>query len=235
MDREHAWLPKLAPHLSVEVPDPVEVGEPDLDYPFRWLLYRWIDGEDAGVGGVGDWCDLARDAAEFVRELQLVDSEGATLARNRGRSLEPHDEAVRRAIQAMGHEIDADRALALWDEALHAEPWTGPPVWVHGDLLPGNLLVRDGRLVGVIDWSATGIGDPACETMLAWAMPAEARAVYRESLGLDDATWARGRGWTIEQAVKFIPYYATTIPKAVEAARFRLETVLAEGHALAER
>ena len=226
--REHDWLPVLARHLPVKLPDPVAVGEPDLGYPFRWLVYRWIEGEDAGVGEVGDWDDLARDVAEFVQELQLVDAEGAPSARKRGRGLEPHNEAVRVAIQAMGAAVDVDRALAVWDEALHADTWAGPPVWVHGDLLPGNLLVRDGRLVGVIDWSATGVGDPACDTMLAWTMPSEARAVYRETLGLDDATWARGRGWTIEQAVRFIPYYAATIPSEVEAARQRLEAVLSE-------
>jgi aminoglycoside phosphotransferase (APT) family kinase protein len=99
---------------------------------------------------------------------------------------------------------------------------------VHADLLPGNVLVRDGRLAGIIDWSASGTGDPACEAMLAWAMPAEARARFRALLDMDDAAWARGRGWAIEQSVHFIPYYAATIPAGVAAARARLEALLTD-------
>ena len=98
--------------------------------------------------------------------------------------------------------------------------------WAREHRLPGNVVVRDGRLAGVIDWSAAGIGDPACDAMLAWAMPPGARAVYRAALGFDDATWARGRGWALEQAALFIPYYAQTIPDAVTAARLRLRALL---------
>jgi aminoglycoside phosphotransferase (APT) family kinase protein len=90
------------------------------------------------------------------------------------------------------------------------------------------VLTREGRLTGIIDWSAAGIGDPACEAMLAWAMPAEARAVYRAELDMDDATWARGRGWALQQAVQFIPYYEETIPDGVAAAKRRLAALLNE-------
>ena len=109
-----------------------------------------------------------------------------------------------------------------------ADPWVGPPVWVHGDLLPGNVIVREGRLTGIIDWSAAGLGDPACDVMLAWSLPPEARAAYRAALGVDEATWVRARGWAVEQAVNFIPYYADTIPDGVAAARRRLDAVLAD-------
>jgi aminoglycoside phosphotransferase (APT) family kinase protein len=142
--------------------------------------------------------------------------------------LAPHDAATRWAIRHLDGQIDVDRALAVWQAALDADPWPGRPVWVHGDLLPGNVVVRRDRLAGVIDWSAAGIGDPACDLMVAWALPPGVREQYRVALDVDEATWARARGWVIEQAVHFIPYYAETIPDAVGAARSRLQAVLSE-------
>jgi aminoglycoside phosphotransferase (APT) family kinase protein len=228
VEREHAWLPQLAPHLPAAVPVPLAVGEPGHGYPYPWLVFGWLEGTDALHGdGSFDWSVLAVDAAAFVRALHRVDLPDQPRARSRGGRLAPFDEHVRRSIRRLAGELDVARAEAVWDEALAAEPWTPPYVWVHADLLPGNVLVgANGRLAGVIDWSAAGTGDPAADTMLGWAMPAEARAVYRQALGLDDATWARGRGWVIQQTVEFIPYYERTIPDGVAAARRRLRAVL---------
>lgn len=234
VERERMWLPQLAPHLPAPVPAPIAVGEPesgsqaaDGGYPYPWLVFGWIHGTDALVADVPDWSMLAADVAAFVRALHRVDLPDQPRARSRGGKLGGRDEHVRGLIHALAGEIDVDRALAVWAEALAADEWEPPYVWVHADLLPGNLLVDDhGRLAGVIDWSAAGTGDPACETMLGWALPADARAVYRRELGLDDATWARGAGWTIEQTAAFIPYYERTIPDGVAAARRRLRAVL---------
>jgi aminoglycoside phosphotransferase (APT) family kinase protein len=169
---------------------------------------------------------LARDVARVVSVLERLDVAGAPSAGHRAGSLVPQDETTRRCISVLDGLIDVGRATSVWDEALCADAWPGAPVWVHGDLLPGNVLTRGGRLTGIIDWSASGVGDPACEAMLAWAMPPDARAVYRAELGMDDATWARGRGWALQQAVHFIPYYAKTIPDAVTAAKHRLDALL---------
>jgi aminoglycoside phosphotransferase (APT) family kinase protein len=224
--KEHRWLPRLAPHLPLSVPEPVGLGEPGCGYPYPWLVYRWLPGVDALAGPAPDWCAFARKAAAAVLALHEIDTTGAPPAGLRGGPLEVVDAVTRRAIGALDEAIDARRALAVWDAALGADQWSEPPLWVHGDLLPGNLLVENGSLTGVIDWSATGVGDPACETMLAWAMPRPARVEYRETLAVDDSTWARGRGWTLQQAVTFIPYYARTIPDGVAAARRRLDAVL---------
>jgi aminoglycoside phosphotransferase (APT) family kinase protein len=226
--KESQWLPRLASHLPAALPVPVAQGVPGRGYPFPWLVYQWLEGEDALTATVGDWCDLGHDVAGFVSALQRVDPAGAPPAGYRAGPLVPQDENTRRCITHLDGLIDVGRAMSVWDAALSAEPWSGPAVWVHGDLLPGNVLTREGRLTGIIDWSAAGIGDPACEAMLAWAMPAEARAVYRAELDMDDATWARGRGWALQQAVQFIPYYEETIPDGVAAAKRRLAALLNE-------
>lgn len=229
IDKEHEWLPYLAHHLPVAVPEPLARGAPGDGYPHPWLVYRWLDGEDALVAAVDDWCGLARDVAAFVTALQRVDPSGGPHPGKRGGPLAFHDESTRRAIAVLDGEIDVDLAMSVWDAALAAGPWNGAPVWVHGDLLPGNIVIHDARLGGVIDWSAAGVGDPACDAMLAWSLPSDARAVFGAELHADDATWARARGWTVEQAAQFIPYYADTIPEGVAAARRRLDAALADG------
>lgn len=138
----------------------------------------------------------------------------------------PLDEQARWAIERLDDVIDADRAVTVWETALRAERWTKPAVWTHGDLLAANIIVRDGTLAGVIDWSSAGVGDPACDAQLAWFFPPGSRAVYRDALGFDDSTWARARGWVLWQTAMFIPYYAATIPDAVATAKLRLQAVL---------
>ena len=224
--KEHEWLPRLGPGLPAGVPEPVALGEPGRGYPFPWLVYRWLPGTDVLAGPVPDWCALARQLAGFVAALQATATAGAPPAGVRGGRLDVLDRVARQAIAALDGQIDVRRAEAVWEAAVAVPAWDEPPVWVHGDLLPGNVLMERGLLAGVIDWSAAGLGDPACDTMLAWAMPSEARLAYRSALGVDDATWARGRGWTLQQAVTFIPYYARTIPDGVAAARRRLDAVL---------
>jgi aminoglycoside phosphotransferase (APT) family kinase protein len=232
VDREAAWLPLLAPHLPVAVPEPVAVGGPGHGYPYRWSVNTWLAGLDglhreAPTGQAG--VRVAEDLAELVLALQRVPGDPGPLPGKRGRTLEPHDAAVRQGIEVLvaSGQLDGRRATEVWEQALAADPWPGPPVWVHGDLLAGNLLFDDGRLVGVIDWSATGVGDPACDLQAAWWLAPDARARLRDLLEVDDATWARARGWVVEQTVAFIPYYAATLPSAVAAARTRLANVLA--------
>jgi aminoglycoside phosphotransferase (APT) family kinase protein len=232
VERERVWLPELAPALPVAIPTPVAVGQPGRGYPFRWLVSPWIEGRDllavlAG-GDELDQPDLARSLAAFLRALQSIDGDGGPVPGKRGRQLGAHDDRVRRGIAGLADEIDAERALELWAAALAAPPWAGPPVWVHGDLLPGNVVVHGGRLASVIDWSATGVGDPACELMVAWSLADDARMVLRGELDVDDATWTRARGWVIEQAVAFIPYYERTLPEAVAHTRGRLAACLAD-------
>jgi aminoglycoside phosphotransferase (APT) family kinase protein len=226
IEKECRWLPKLAARLPTAVPVPLAKGHPGRGYPFPWLVYPWLEGSSLDRAAVDHWDVIAEDVAEFVLELEQLPPEDGPPPIRRGTPMAQFDEAVQWGINQLSGGIDIDRAKHIWQNALDAGDWTGAPVWVHGDLLPGNILIGKGRLRGIIDWSGAGVGDPACEAMLAWSFPSDARRVYRRALGFDDATWARARGWVVEQTVFFIPYYARSLPLSVDQAKRRLNEAL---------
>jgi aminoglycoside phosphotransferase (APT) family kinase protein len=234
LEKECRWLPTLAPLLPVPVPVPLAEGVPGEGYPFPWAVYPWFPGENAAPDRIADPRQFAVDLAQFIAALQGMDSTGGPLPGQhnayRGVPLEQRDAETREAIEALSNQIDSDRVTAIWEEALRAPDWQGPPVWIHGDLDARNLLVRNGRLSAVIDFGCLGIGDPACDVMVAWKLfPADARAVFREILSVDDATWARARGWVLSQALIALPYYTMeTNPTLVLEARRWLAEVLTE-------
>jgi aminoglycoside phosphotransferase (APT) family kinase protein len=205
IDKEHRWLPYLAPRLPLPVPVPLARGVPAEGYPFDWSVYRWLDGEVAACGRIADLGEFAAALAGFLVALRRVDPTGgpppAVHAGWRGGPLAIYDDETRRAIEALGGRIPGAAATAVWEAAL-AATWHGPPVWFHGDVATGNLLLRDGRLAAVIDFGCSGVGDPACDLAIAWTLlTGESRAVFRTGLGVDPATWARGRGWTLWKAL----------------------------------
>jgi aminoglycoside phosphotransferase (APT) family kinase protein len=201
--RELDWLPKLAPRLPVEIPVPVAQGRPGRGDPAFWEIHTWVDGETVPVEEI-DAIQAALDLAELVRTLQALDPSGAPPP-GRGVALAERDSAFHFWLER----FEGDpRAVAEWEQALAAPPWDGPPIWHHGDLDCRNWLVRDGRIAGVIDWGAMGVGDPACDVMVAWKLRSHAaRDAFREALPTDDATWARARGWAVSQAVAALAYY----------------------------
>ena len=224
--REATWLPRLAAHLPVAVPEPVAVGEPGHGYPYRWAVHRWIPGVGASLDQLGDPVTFALDLADVVRALQAVPTSGAPSARNRARPLREYDEATRQAIDAAGHLVDAEAATAVWEEALAAAPHEGPPVWVHGDL-EGNCLVRDRRLCGLVDWGSACAGDPAVDVQVVWSplFTDESRRAFLGALDVDDATLARSRGAAINQACAALPYYLDTYPLIVERSWHKLASL----------
>ena len=228
--KEAEWLPKLAPHLPLAVPVQLAMGHPAEGYPFEWSVYKWLPGENAN-GTIDDLDQAAVDLAAFVSALREVDTTKAypRPPRSRGAPLSELDEQVRQSIAELGDRIDADVARRSWKESLNASTWGGEEVWVHGDLLPGNLLVVDGRLSAVIDFGCLNVGDPACDLLPAWNVFAgDSRARYRAELQVDDASWLRGRGWALCQAVVALPYYWDTNPGMIRQASHVLAQVLAD-------
>ena len=229
--KEREWLPRLAPRLPLAVPVQLAMGEPAEGYPFAWSVYEWLPGENCN-GAIDDLEQAAVDLAAFVKALRLVDARDAHPRPRgaRGAPLAELDGAVRRSIAELGDRIDGDAARRSWDESLDAADWDGDDVWVHGDLLPGNLLVVEGRLSAVIDFGCLNAGDPACDLQPAWNVFAgESRARYRAELEADDASWLRGRGWALFQAVVALPYYWDTNPGMIRQASRAVTHVLADG------
>lgn len=228
VEKEALWLPLLAPLLPVPIPIPLAKGAPAEAYPWTWGVYLWLDGENPTTADITDTDALTRDLIDFIDALHHVDLQGGPPAR-RGAPLEVQDDEARTALAELDGMIDTDAATAAWNQALDTPASSGAPVWVHGDLLPGNLLVRGSRLSGVIDWAGLGIGDPACDMAVAWALlPPRARDDFRVSLGVDDATWARGRGWALSIGLIALPYYKNTNPSFAAVAHHLIHEVLAD-------
>jgi aminoglycoside phosphotransferase (APT) family kinase protein len=201
VDKEYRWLPVLAPRLPVPVPVPLATGRPGQGYPHHWSIRRWIDGETAAPDRVGSLSEFGKAVAGFILALQAIDAtDGPRPGAHsfyRGAPPAHYDEETRRAIATLGDRIDGRRASAVWDAAL-ATTWHGPPRWFHGDVASGNLLVRDGTLAGVIDFGTSGVGDPACDLVIAWTFfDGASREVFRRSVDQDAGTWARARGWAL--------------------------------------
>jgi aminoglycoside phosphotransferase (APT) family kinase protein len=233
VDKEHEWLPRLAPHLPLAIPVPLARGTPGEGYPWHWSVCPWLEGENATIERVADLREAATDLALFVTALQRIDPAGGPPPGKhnfgRGEPLAQRDRSTREAIRALDGMLDTQAVTAAWEAALETPLWAGLPVWIHGDISPGNLLAVQGRLSAVIDFGCLGVGDPACDVMIAWMLlSGESREVFREALSVDDATWARGRGWALSWALIFIPYYLETNPVGVRHAWRTIEAVLSD-------
>ena len=227
LEKELEWLPKLAPHLSLAVPEPVAAGHPERGYPFPWAIYRWIEGEPYVVDRIRDERRAGADLAQFVSELRRIDPSGAP--RSGRPPLLELDSMTRAAIDSVRDIVDTDATTAAWDTALEAPVWDGRPVWRHCDLLTPNLLVEEGRLKAVIDFGGVGVGDPALDVIPAWSVfGGGGRASFRDPLDVDDGTWARARGFALHQALLIIPYYPDTNPGFVTTATRTVQEVLAD-------
>jgi aminoglycoside phosphotransferase (APT) family kinase protein len=228
---EWRWLPVLAPHLTLRVPQPVQRGTPSGSYPYSWSIYHWIGGQPYGDDLVVDEIQAARDLARFIRELRSCEPVAGAPTAGRG-PLRDLDRSMRAAVDLAGAAIDGRAALAAWDGALDAQEWKGAPVWVHGDLLRPNLLVDGGRICAVIDFGSVGVGDPAADVVAAWSVfGRNGRKDFRAALDVDDDTWDRARGYALHQAAWIIPYYAETNPEFVQQAVRTVDEVLAESEA----
>lgn len=215
---EQKWLPYLASHLPLAIPIAVAQGIPQTNYPFHWSIYHWLEGENAAIASITNQHQVAIDLAQFICALQKIDSDGGPLSR-RGVPLQTRDYEVHAAIKNLHGIIDIQSVTMLWNRCLQAPAWNKKPVWIHGDLLPANLLVQKGRITGVIDFDSFGIGDPACDLIPAWSLFShDSRTVFRSTLAVDDATWMRGCGWALSISLIIIPYYKNTNSNLVTVA-----------------
>lgn len=233
LEKEQRWLPQLAPALPLAVPVPLALGKPGAGYPWPWSVYTWLDGVEATADHLSDLRQAAEDLAGFLQALRSVDATDGPVPGDhnfgRGVPLADRDANVRAALAQLTDDIDTDAATAAWEAAIRAPRWEGAPVWIHGDLQPSNLLAVRGRLSGVIDFGGLGVGDPACDLLIAWNLFfGESRAAFRAALAVDDATWARGRGWALSVALIALPYYRDTNPAIASQARHVIDEVLAD-------
>lgn len=234
VEKEQRWLPQLAVSLPLPIPRPLARGRPAQDYPWAWSIYEWLDGQVASNEPIPDKRRFAEDLADFLVALQRVDASGGPAAGPhsffRGGPLSTYDAETRLAVAKLGALIDAAAVLAVWDAALAAVR-IGAPVWVHGDVAPGNLLVLDGRLSAVIDFGCSAVGDPACDLAIAWTFFESAdREAFRARLGLDAGAWARGRGWTLWKALIVWAALPGANPLGAETSQRVVEDLVAEHH-----
>ncbi len=205
--KEQEWLPKLMPHISLPIPAPIAMGQPSKQYPWHWSVYRWLPGKSANMLPESELNlpAIAKQLAQFLCELHRGNTENGLLPglHNFWRGDHPsvYEADTRYALTQLVGIVNTQGALAVWEKALSSR-WGQKPVWVHGDLASGNILIQDGKVAGIIDFGGMGVGDPACDLVIAWTLlKGESRAIFKEHLALDQDTWGRARGWALWKAL----------------------------------
>lgn len=223
---EQKWLPVIGPFVPVATPTPLALGRPAHGYPWNWSVYTWLDGVNPTAGDLTE--DLVRDIAACLNAIHAIDVPGGPVT-PRGFTFDGRDAETRRSIHRMKGMADTDAVLAMWEAAFDLPPCQAPGTWIHSDTAPGNLLIDDGRLSGLIDFSGIGRGDPAVDLGLAWnLLTGELREVFRRALDVDEATWLRSRAWALSQACLQLPYYHETNKPLAAQARYVIAEVLAD-------
>ncbi|MFF0739696.1 aminoglycoside phosphotransferase family protein [Streptomyces sp. NPDC004111] len=241
--KEHRWLPRLADGLPLAVPVPLGLGKPspELGYPWHWSVSRWLDGtvpqaESATTDDSPQPRLVAQQLAGFLTALHRLPPAGSFLPGPHpdlaGDPLHARDADTRAAIAATADVFGADAMTAAWELALGAPLWSGPPRWFHGDFHTGNLLAGpDGRLSAVIDFGGLGMGDPACDLIIAYThLGPTGRTAFRDKLATDDATWSRGLGWALATGLNAYTTYAATHPRVADQTSRQITQSLAEYH-----
>jgi aminoglycoside phosphotransferase (APT) family kinase protein len=231
MAKQHEWLPRLATALPLAVPTPIALAASSHTFPWPWSVMKWIEGEAAEHHQICHSVRAAELMGHFIRKLQRQNAWGGPPpgAHNgfRGGALIDRDADTRQCIAQLQSQFDHHALLAAWEESLCAPHHGGPPQWIHGDLLPGNLLTNHGELVAVIDFGLMAAGDPACDLMAAWTLfGAGARASFQQAVSADLSAWLRGRGWALSFAVIALPYYQALNHPLAEVAWRTIQEVM---------
>lgn len=228
INKEWLWLPQLAQHLKTPVSEPIFKGEPNETYPWPWSITKWNDGHNPAFEKENEYEELAVDLAYFLNELHRIELPKMGPLSRRGVPLKEQNKETTEAIHALEDDMDTKPLASLWEQLANTPKWNKPPVWMHGDLLPGNILIQNNRLSAVIDFADVGLGDPACDLIVAWSLLNEhSRAVFRKHLvNIDEHTWKRGQGWALSIALIIIPYYKNTNPVLTSVARRMIEQLI---------
>lgn len=229
--KEYHWLPILAPSLPLPIPVPIALGAACDSFAWQWSVYEWLPGEAADTARVSDTRQLARSVGRFLSAMQGLDPAGGPSPGrdnfHRGAPLSVYDSETRRALSLLAGTIDVRAAGAVWEAAIACPP-EHAPVWLHGDVSLGNLLVHDGELSAVIDFGCLAVGDPSCDLAFAWALDREAREAFRASVPADEQAWKRGRGWALWKALVQLAGVSTTDPAAVEESHRTVQRILSD-------
>jgi len=232
--KEQQWLPKIAAHLSLPIPRPIAMGKPSEIYPWFWSIYQWLEGESANslVLSDQDLETIAKQLANFLSEFHKFNADGAPVPglHNWWRAAHTsiYDAETRSLIQSLKNLINPDKAESLWQRAISSK-WEKDPVWVHGDVSSGNILVKDHQLSAVIDFGCMGIGDPACDLTIAWTFfKNKSREIFKAHLPLDEDTWARARGWALWKALYEISVLENKSGEALEKQMQIINAVIKE-------
>ena len=205
VEKENKWLPILSKELSLPISAPIAKGNPSEEYPWSWSINKWVEGETVTKENVHDLNEFATDLGSFLVALQSIDASNGPIAGAhnfyRGGLISVYDQEARVAIENNKDVFDEALLKHFWNLALRST-WERKPVWVHGDIAPGTLLVKDGKLSAVIDFGILGVGDPACDAAMAWTFfDKNSRNIFKEILRMDEETWNRARGWALWKAL----------------------------------
>ena len=227
IEKEWAWLKHLAPYLNIPISEPIFHGSPTDIYPWPWLISYYHFGSNPKFEKENEYNWLAIALADFLNEFHIIPLIEDAPQSRRGVSLKNMDQQTRKEIVKLGDEFDTVKLTRLWQSLCDLPEWQHTPVWVHGDVLPGNILIEHKKLSAVIDFSDVGIGDPACDTIIAWALfNKKSRIVFKEQLeNIDENTWLRGKGWALSLAAIMLPYYKNTNPDFAALARRMLSQI----------
>jgi aminoglycoside phosphotransferase (APT) family kinase protein len=210
IEHEQRWLPELAPRLPLPIPTPVRIGQPGCGYPWSWTITRWLSGQSAAIVPPDDPATAAAELGAFLCALHQSAPSDAPRNDVRGVQLPDRTKVVHDRAKQLDPLVDCAALLDLWHRLVQTPPWTGPPLWIHGDLHPGNVLVSEGCVSAVIDFGDLCAGDPATDLSIAWMLlPSSARLIFRASARepshwIDDDTWTRARGWALALGLEFL-------------------------------